>query len=309
MDRVLASEAKGRGFDSRLAHHFFLYFALLFLAFDVCFAYDYNPESFQDLEDLYSLVNFSLKSEKAPPLFVTQIPEGMEKLKTKKKTILFTKIMLPLILRENRLIREERSNFLEIIEKKEKSEKDKKTLLHYAKKYRVVSRKKRLEEIDFSSPHIELQLLRRIQPVPVAIALGQAALESGWGTSRFVSEGNNIFGHVATRSQKGIKPLRWSGRERYIRKFNSLQESIQKYMLNLNSNRAYRKFRLLRHRFPDDPFILAEGFINYSRIKEVYIQRLKKVILKYRFYRFSDCRLDKEETILPVTNIFSPYLY
>ena len=37
------------------------------------------------------------------------------------------------------------------------------------------------------------QLLRRADVIPVPIALAQAAIESGWGTSRFAIKGNALL--------------------------------------------------------------------------------------------------------------------
>ena len=50
------------------------------------------------------------------------------------------------------------------------------------------------------------ELLKRMDIIPVSIALAQAAKESGWGTSRFALEGNAIFGQW-TWTGKGIEPL------------------------------------------------------------------------------------------------------
>ena len=37
-------------------------------------------------------------------------------------------------------------------------------------------------------------LLERINIIPVSMVIAQASLESGWGSSRFAQEGNNLFG-------------------------------------------------------------------------------------------------------------------
>ena len=41
--------------------------------------------------------------------------------------------------------------------------------------------------------------------IPVSLAIAQAAIESGWGTSRFALEGNALFGQW-TWGKKGIEP-------------------------------------------------------------------------------------------------------
>ena len=54
------------------------------------------------------------------------------------------------------------------------------------------------------------ELKRRMDIIPVSIALAQAAKESGWGTSRFALEGNAIFGQWTWDGQ-GIAPLKRDG--------------------------------------------------------------------------------------------------
>ena len=49
------------------------------------------------------------------------------------------------------------------------------------------------------------ELLIKVDKVPVSLALAQAAIESGWGTSRFAQEGNALFGQW-TYDGEGIKP-------------------------------------------------------------------------------------------------------
>ena len=43
-----------------------------------------------------------------------------------------------------------------------------------------------IDYINFTTP--------RMNRVPYEMIVGQAALETGWGTSRFATEGNNLFG-------------------------------------------------------------------------------------------------------------------
>ena len=50
------------------------------------------------------------------------------------------------------------------------------------------------------------ELKRRMDIIPVSIALAQAVKESGWGTSRFALEGNAIFGQWTWTGQ-GIESL------------------------------------------------------------------------------------------------------
>ena len=44
--------------------------------------------------------------------------------------------------------------------------------------------------------------------MPISLALSQAAIESGWGTSRYMREGNALFGQYTFDKNMGLKPLR-----------------------------------------------------------------------------------------------------
>jgi len=80
--------------------------------------------------------------------------------------------------------------------------------------------------------------------VPVSLVLAQGAEESGWGTSRFASEGNALFGRW-TWSGKGIKPKeqREELGDYRIAAFDKPLASVEAYLLNINSNQAYAPLR------------------------------------------------------------------
>ena len=45
-------------------------------------------------------------------------------------------------------------------------------------------------------------LLIKVDIVPISLALAQAAIESGWGTSRYSREGNAIYGQYTFDEKK-----------------------------------------------------------------------------------------------------------
>ncbi|MDA0674957.1 MAG: glucosaminidase domain-containing protein [Proteobacteria bacterium] len=72
------------------------------------------------------------------------------------------------------------------------------------------------------------ELLTRMDVVPPSLALAQSAEESGWGTSRFVREGNALFGQHTTASEGHLMPTqRADDADFRVRAFASLPESIQ----------------------------------------------------------------------------------
>jgi len=127
--------------------------------------------------------------------------------------------------------------------------------------------------------------LRKIDTVPVALVLAQAALESGWGKSRFAREANNLFGEW-TWGKKGLVPKhRAPGKRHKIRIFKTLGDSIASYMLNLNRHRAYREFRLARRmaKKRGRPFGGIEAAMTmkrYSQIGSRYTRLVASIIRK-----------------------------
>ncbi len=187
------------------------------------------------------------------------------------------KILLPLVNRSNKKIEKEREfvkNFFKIAEENDfrgLSVDNLKNLIRLYHKYHI----KQLFD--------KKQYLKRIDTVPASLALAQAAIESGWGKSRFVLEANNIFGHW-TYTGKGLVPTnRDAGKTHMIRIFNSLQSSVNAYTLNLNRNRAYRDFRNRRKKAHDEKkvyngLMASKTMINYSALREKYIKILNSVI-------------------------------
>ena len=89
------------------------------------------------------------------------------------------------------------------------------------------------------------ELLIRVDVIPVSLALGQAAYESGYATSRFAGLGNALYGQWSWGG-KGMKPdqQRRSEHGDYrIRGFEAPQASVIAYTINLNTHFAYEGFR------------------------------------------------------------------
>ena len=145
-------------------------------------------------------------------------------------------------------------------------------LLEIKKKYRI----KKLYDLK--------SYMKKIDTIPPALILAQAAIESGWGKSRFVKIANNIFGHWTYNPRIGIVPeQRDEDAKHLIRVFKSLQHSISAYMLNLNRNSAYKQFQEKRYKIKLNNkkvtgLELSQTMINYSGIGKEYLSILKMVI-------------------------------
>ena len=92
----------------------------------------------------------------------------------------------------------------------------------------------------------DLQTLkRRLLTHPNSIVLAQAAVESGWGKSRFFKEGNNVFGVWSYDPDEPRIPASISREEyrAYLRKYSHIAESVMDYFKTIARAPAYAGFR------------------------------------------------------------------
>ena len=118
--------------------------------------------------------------------------------------------------------------------------------------------------------------------VPYEMIIGQAALESGWGTSRFAKEANNLFGiRTWTKETPHLLPVgieQWPGWG--VRVFPSKCDSVKEYVRLLNEHPAYEDFRELRLK-TNDPIALIKTLDKFSTTKD-YDVRVIRMIKKIR---------------------------
>jgi len=133
-------------------------------------------------------------------------------------------------------------------------------------------------------------LLKRIDILPESLVLAQAALESGWGTSRFAREGNAFFGERTFDSTTpGIVPQRATGFK--VKSFTAPAYSVRSYMRTLNSHKAYQALRDRRAALRSQGHYpsgaeLAEHLGQYSEIGQEYIDRILTTITVNRLDLF-----------------------
>ena len=117
---------------------------------------------------------------------------------------LFIETLRPLVEQKNYLLQNTRDNLLEIKQSHAKNgylnDSDTEQLNRLREDYQV-SR----EDFPKDDKAIEILLLR-VDVLPAAMVLAQAAVESGWGTSRFAEEANNLFGQWCYTPGCGIVP-------------------------------------------------------------------------------------------------------
>ena len=120
-----------------------------------------------------------------------------------------------------------------------------------------------------------------VYPVNFEILLAQAALESGWGNSRFALEGKNLFG-IRTYDLRephmlpSNNPKKWG-----VRVYMHECDSVQHYIDIINNGSAYEKYRELRDNDVSDSLQYVETLGAYAADKK-YFPKLRSIIKKLR---------------------------
>jgi Bax protein len=237
---------------------------------------------------LFADVNYDLdivrNNKLVKPIYFTQFPKDLDEIssvKLKKET--FIKIVLPLVVAENQKILEDKYKLKKIIRKKKTSDKEKSWLRQKLREYKV--KKSNISELE-----------KRMDIIPVSIAIAQAAKESGWGTSRFALEGNAIFGQW-TWNGLGIAPLdRAKEKSHKILRFPILRASVKAYKNNLNTHKSYKEFRTKRHNLRKSNkkvsgLTLIKTLDNYAETGAEYTKILKQIIEQNMLEDFNTVKL------------------
>lgn len=219
------------------------------------------------------------KGAKVPALFLPAVPDDLDELaEVDDKKHVFLRVMLPLVLVVNEEIAEDRRRLEAMVAGRQPH--DDSWLAELAARYGA----------EGAQP---APLLRRVDVIPPSLALAQAAEESGWGTSRFVREANNLFGHVGD----DVVPEGDAEGPR-MASFASLHEAVRAYVHNLNTHPAYESLRRARATarargtFPDG-HTLAGALVNYSERRGAYVDTIRALIRANRLLRFDHARLDR----------------
>ena len=120
-----------------------------------------------------------------------------------------------------------------------------------------------------------------VKEVNLELLLAQAALESGWGTSRFAKEGNNLFG-IRTYNLKephmlpSNNPKKWG-----VKVYMHECDSVLNYINVLNNGSAFKEYRKMREEGITDPFLLTETLDAYASDKN-YFSKVKSILQKIK---------------------------
>jgi Bax protein len=213
------------------------------------------------------------------PFLYTHV-SGLDRLTTRRSKAVFVSVLLPSILVARHQIDVNRSRIELLNTKAEWSVDDSVFYLGLKKRYKATS---------------VTNLLARMISLPNSIVLAQAAIESGWGQSRFFLEANNVFGiwsyrkhepRILARKKRNKKAI-------YVRRYDNTSQSIIDYFETLGSAKSYHTLRKA-HWETKDPFDLIPHLKNYSERRTYYTAQLKRLIVANNLTRYDHYQLDPE---------------
>jgi Bax protein len=259
----------------------------------------FSAASVAHLTEMFHQLGYDLatvRSERqVPRVFLGSLPTDLGNMQVvEKRKRVFLRAVLPLVLHVNEVIRGDRKRVLALQAQVETggalSEVETAWLARVADDYGL--------EPDAGFADI----LSHVDVIPPSLALAQAAVESGWGTSRFAQEANALFGQY-TWNDDGLVPLaRDAGKTHRVRAFDYLVDAVKAYAINLNSNPAYKTFRKLRARMRTDDrapdgYALAQTLDRYSARGDAYVKELCLTIRANDLRALDEARLSRSLTV------------
>ena len=240
------------------------------------------------LEQRYQEVEPARNLGVVPKVFAVNLPKDLLEYPTQVKCQTFIELVLPEVVRLRNEVFAQRKKLVVIAAKQKQgvslNASEHKYIKIIAQQYKSESKKAQ-------------DLLERVDIIPASLVLAQAILESGWGTSRFATEGNALYGeHVPPKSSRPhIKSKDGSAK---VAKFETIYEATKSYVDNLNSHEAYKKLRKLRaqqrlrgeHPSGVD---MAGGLLAYSEIGNEYVKSLRYLIRRYKLEDFDTMDFEK----------------
>ncbi|MDP8269345.1 MAG: glucosaminidase domain-containing protein [Candidatus Tenebribacter davisii] len=198
------------------------------------------------------------------------------------RTQSFFDFLSPIVKAENSYIMRDRIRLLKLIKKFANNKLNEDDINWIDKKAQYY----KLSHFSHNDPEDLANLLTRIDIIPELLVMSQAAIESAHGTSNFAKRANNLFGMRTLSPNRGIIPKRRpKNRHFYVAKYDTVNQSIQSYLRNLNTHGAYKDLRDMRQEFrqtekPLDAYKLVNGLKKYSTEGDIYIQKIRRTMKK-----------------------------
>ncbi len=191
--------------------------------------------------------NYAKTEAEIPRVFFQRLPYDWDRApESASKNRNFIRILLPLVLKVNEEITEERKEVFELYRKARRaiplSEKETERIEVLATKYEAFTPNKR----DGRALILLKQLFKKVDAVPPSIMISTAIIYSNWGTSRLAIENNSLYKEEVWYTNQGIKPKDDPDADYRYRVFSNLEDCIRARALRLNSHIDYDYFRHTR---------------------------------------------------------------
>ena len=263
--------------------------------------------TFENVRHLRKLADFSaFELDKVlagvapvPRLYFAALPGDLDQIGDfAQRRATFLKAALPLVLLINENVMKDRRRLLALRDEHAAGfnlhREDQAWLADLAQRYK-------LRAVDYD------ELVRRVDVIPPSLALGQAATETGWGTSRPARRGNALFGQMIMATQPGddgapVQAL-------VVQSFDDLFNSVRAYAENLNTHPAYADFRRLRAQLREtgdtpDGYRLIGTLLLYSERGADYVADVRTMIRSNDLGRLDGAVLDsagRAQLVVPAT--------
>lgn len=243
-----------------------------------------SPDSYKDLVNTFDNYeyNWDTIDQGVPPLILTRLPEDMDRAPSvddKKK--LFYLSLLPMALMLNEDVSRERLEMTQILSLIENG---KALKARQREKLNQLRRTYKIKGDPVTSEVARKKLRKRVDGLPPSLLLAQAANESGYGSSRFAREANNLFGEWTFTPGTGLVPEgRPEGETYEVRVFSTVYDSLKSYLLNINTHWAYTSLRNNRSIIRNEGRVpsgveLASGLELYSTRRGAYVAEIRAMI-------------------------------
>jgi len=222
-----------------------------------------------------------VKDTLVKPVLYTHV-SGLAKLPVPEAKARFVSAVLPSILVAKHNVEENKRKVLLLKEKKRWEPSDSTFYSNLKQRYKA-------DNID--------DLSARMITIPSSVVLAQAAVESGWGQSRFFLEGSNLFG---IWSFNQFEPRIAAGKTRnkkkiYLRSYADMAESIVHYFEILGKAKPYVTLRQeVYANGNEDPFKILPHLQNFSERRTAYTNQLKRMIERNDFTQYDHYRIDPQ---------------
>lgn len=266
----------------------------------------------KNLQTIFSTHNYSWDQLGlgVPPLILKKFPIDLHQMHSVKlKKELFFRTVLPMAMLANEEIEHQRATLISIFKVYDQNGF---ITLQQQKELDSINSRYRIKKDPLTIQSARKKLLRRVDTLPEALVLAQAANESGWGTSRFARQANNIFGEWTFTPGTGLVPAgRPKGETYEVRRFSSLYQSVRSYMRNINTHRGYRDLRRLREEFrknrhEQSGLKLASKLDNYSTRRGAYSREIQSMIKSNRLEQIIARAYLKSDALMPVIEEATP---